>query len=261
MTLNTLKQWKPYPTYKPSGVDWLGDIPDGWDVLKLKNISNVNLSNVDKKSIEDQETVSLCNYTDVYYNDYITNDLSFMVATASYEQIRKFTLKKGDVLLTKDSETWDDIAIPACVIKDLENVLCGYHLAHIRPYSDKSFGKYLFRVISARGIREQYWVFANGVTRLGLSKSSISDSLLPIPPLPEQEKIAQFLDEETAKIDKLITHKQRLIELLKEKRTALISHAVTKGLNPHIPMKDSGVEWLVSSQKARGHSLRKLRPN
>ena len=98
MTLNTLKQWKPYPTYKPSGVDWLGDIPDGWDVLKLKNISNVNLSNVDKKSIEDQETVSLCNYTDVYYNDYITNDLSFMVATASYEQIRKFTFSQQNWL-------------------------------------------------------------------------------------------------------------------------------------------------------------------
>jgi type I restriction enzyme S subunit len=238
------KKWQPYPTYKDSGVEWLGAIPEHWKVKKLKYLAKINLSNVDKKSNENEDTVKLCNYVDVYYNDYITKEIDFLIATASHEQKQKFALKKGDVLLTKDSETWDDIAVPACVANDLDNVICGYHLAHIRPYQDRAIGEYIFRSISSTRLKEQFWVAANGVTRFGISKSSISDALLLEPPVSEQQKIAEFLDQETGKIDKLITKKERLIELLKEKRTALISHAVTKGLNPDVPMKDSGVEWL-----------------
>ncbi len=238
------KKWQPYPTYKDSGVEWLGAIPEHWKVKKLKYLAKINLSNVDKKSNENEDTVKLCNYVDVYYNDYITKEIDFLIATASHEQKQKFALKKGDVLLTKDSETWDDIAVPACVANDLDNVICGYHLAHIRPYQDRAIGEYIFRSISSTRLKEQFWVAANGVTRFGISKSSISDALLLEPPVSEQQKIAQFLDQETSKIDNLITKKERLIKLLKEKRTALISHAVTKGLNPDVPMKDSGVEWL-----------------
>ncbi|PSF31307.1 restriction endonuclease subunit S [Aphanothece hegewaldii CCALA 016] len=241
---NDSQQWKQYPKYKNSGVEWLGMIPDGWNIFKLKRMAEINISNVDKKTELNQEKVLLCNYVDVYYNDYITNKLNFLEATATKEQKKRFELKKGDVLLTKDSETWDDIAIPACVETDLDNVLCGYHLAHIRPHPNKLYSKYLFRAISASGLKEQFWVAANGVTRFGLSKSSITNALFPLPPFSEQEKIAQFLDKETTKIDNLINKKQRLIELLQEKRTALISHAVTKGLNPDVPMKYSGVEWL-----------------
>ena len=153
-------------------------------------------------------------------------------------------MKEGDVLITKDSESWDDIAIACYISMDLENVLCGYHLAQIRPKTDKLFGKYLFRSISATRLREQFWVSANGITRYGLSKSSIKDSLFPLPPLPEQQQIADFLDKETTRIDTLIAKKERFIELLQEKRIALISHVVTKGLNPDAPMKDSGIEWL-----------------
>ena len=237
----SVKGWKRYPTYKDSGVAWLGEIPEHWETQKLKHLGEVKLSNVDKKSKENEDTVKLCNYVDVYYNDYITERIQFLVATASLDQKRKFALRKGDVLLTKDSETWDDIAIPAYVETNLGGVICGYHLAHIRPYEAKAFGEYLFRAISSTRLREQFWVAANGVTRFGISKSSISDVLLPAPLLPEQHLIAQFLNRETAKIDTLIAKKERLIDLLKEKRTALISHAVTKGLNPDVPMKDSGI--------------------
>jgi len=162
----------------------------------------------------------------------------------SKEQKKKLQLKKGDVLLTKDSETWDDIAIPAYVPNDLENVVCGYHLAHLRPYSEKLIGAYLFRAISASGLREQFWIAANGVIRFGISKSSIADALFLVPPIAEQEAIASYLDQETTNTDTLIAAKQRLIALLKEKRTALISHVVTKGLNPNVALKDSGIEWL-----------------
>ncbi len=92
------RSWKSYSAYKDSGVEWLGKVPEGWKVQKLKHIAKVNLSNVDKKTNEGEDTVKLCNYVDVYYNDYITPDLDFMEATASSDQIDKFSLKEGDVI-------------------------------------------------------------------------------------------------------------------------------------------------------------------
>ena len=124
---------KPYPAYKDSGLHWLGPIPQHWDTRPLKRAASVSLSNVDKLSLEGQTEVLLCNYTDVYYNDRITNAIQFMKATAPPDQISKFRLHVGDVLITKDSETPDDIAVPAVVSEELENVLCGYHLALLRP--------------------------------------------------------------------------------------------------------------------------------
>ena len=233
-----------YPEYKPSGVEWLGGVPAHWAELRLKNVASIRVSNVDKKSVEGQEPVRLCNYVDVYYHDQITPDLEFMEATATTQQIEKFALKKGDVLITKDSETPDDIAVPSFVSSDLNGVVCGYHLALIRPQAAVVEGAYLARSLAALGVRDQFHSSANGITRFGLSFSDISGASVLVPPLDEQHAIAAFLDRETARIDALVAKKQRLIELFAEKRTALISQAVTKGLNPGAPMKDSGVEWL-----------------
>lgn len=238
-----LRRFKPYPTYKESGVEWLGEIPAHWKMQRLKTVAFVQLSNVDKKSVEGQEPVSLCNYTDVYYNERISADLNFMVATATAEQVRRFTLRKGDVLITKDSESWTDIAVPAVVAEDLPGVLCGYHLAHIRP-GRSCHGPFLSRAFGAIGPRDQFQVAANGITRFGLGGEAIATGTFGLPPLSEQRAIATFLDRETAQIDALVAKKERLIELLQEKRTALITRAVTKGLDPTVPMKDSGVEWL-----------------
>jgi type I restriction enzyme S subunit len=238
-----MSRYRGYPKYKDSGIEWLRSIPAHWDVRRLKTIASVQLSNVDKKSAEGQEPVRLCNYTDVYYNDRITDDLDFMRATATREQIRRFTLAQSDVLITKDSESWTDIAVPALVADDLPGVLCGYHLAHIRPGSE-CHGPYLARAFSAIGPRDQFQLAANGITRFGLVGDSIRDGQMPVPPKPEQLAIAAFLDRETARIDALVAKKERLIELLHEKRTALVSHAVTKGLDRRVPLKDSRVEWL-----------------
>ena len=235
--------YKPYPTYTPSGVKWLGEIPAHWTLRRLKSFAVVQLSNVDKKSTEGQEAVRLCNYTDVYYNEHIGPDIEFMPATATEEQVRRFSLRARDVLITKDSEDWNDIAVPAVVIQDLPGVLCGYHLALIRPDS-RCDGAFLSRALTAIGPRDQYQLSANGITRYGLTGDSIRASVLAFPPLAEQRAIAAFLDRETAKSDALVAQKERLIELLQEKRAALISRAVTRGLDPDAPMKDSGVEWL-----------------
>jgi len=239
----SLCRFQPYQAYKDSGVEWLGKIPAHWEVRRLKTIASVQLSNVDKKAVEGQESVRLCNYVDVYYNDRITPDLAFMAATATPEQRRRFSLRAGDVLITKDSESWADIAVPAVVTSDLPDVLCGYHLALVRPGLDCD-SAFLARAFSAIGPRDQFQITANGITRFGLGGDAIRSGLFATPPAQEQRAIAAFLDRETARIDALVAKEERLIELLQEKRTALITQAVAKGLDPNVPMKDSGVERL-----------------
>lgn len=238
------RRFERYLEYRDSGVEWLGEIPQHWVVRKLKHIASLRTSNVDKKSHEEEQPVRLCNYTDVYYNEQIVADLTFMEATASPDEIEKFSLMKGDVLITKDSEDPNDIAVPACVVEDLDGVLCGYHLAQVRAHPSLGHGPYLARAFKASGIRDQFCCQATGITRHGLSKDTIGCSQFLVPPLDEQRAIAAFLDRETARIDELIVKKQRLIELLDEQRIALISRAVTTGLNPDAPCTDSGIPWL-----------------
>ncbi len=239
----SLRRFKPYPAYKDSGVEWLEEIPAHWEMQRLKNIASVQLSNVDKKSIEGQESVRLCNYVDVYYHEHITPDLDFMAATATPDQVRRFSLHAGDVLITKDSESWTDIAVPAVVDTDLPDVLCGYHLALLRP-GPNCDGAFLARAFSAIGPRDQFQIAANGITRFGLGGDAVRTGLFATPPAQEQRAIAAFLDREAARIDGLVAKKERLIELLQEKRAGLITRAVTEGLDPTVPMKNSGVEWL-----------------
>ena len=232
-----------YPEYKDSGVEWLGEVPGHWDVKRLKRACHVFPSNVDKKSYDGDTPVQLCNYTDVYYNDTIVDDMAFMAATATPEQIEKFTLRGGDTIITKDSETADDIAIAAYVPVELPGVICGYHLSVVRPIQETD-GAFVKRLFDSTYVKSCVAVRANGLTRVGLGQYEIDNLDLPFPPLPEQTQIAAFLDSETAKIDALVAEQRRLMDLLKEKRQAVISHAVTRGLNPDAPMKPSGIEWL-----------------
>ena len=232
-----------YASYTSSYTDWIGVIPPHWRVLPLKLVCKVTPSNVDKKTVEGQHTVRLCNYTDVYYQDTINPDTDFMMASATKEQIAKFALRKGDILITKDSEDPSDIAIPAYVPEDMPGVLCGYHLAILRPQEPNS-GAFIKRYIESIEAKAYFATRANGLTRYGLGTMALKNTPVPLPPPNEQRAIAAFLDRETAKIDRLIEKQERLIALLEEKRQAEISHAVTKGLNPSAPMKDSGIDWL-----------------
>ncbi len=217
----------PDVTMKNSGVEWIGEVPEEWEVKKLKHIASVKFSSVDKKTEEGEHSVCLCNYVDVYYNDYITPDLDLMKATASVAEIQNFTLRGGDILITKDSESCDDIAIPAYVLSDINNVLCGYHLAQIRPNISLSDGEYLFRSFYVHGINNQFRVAATGITRYGLGKYWLDNSLFLVPPLPEQRAIAAFLDYETVRIDSLIEKITVSIEKLREYRVSIISAAIT----------------------------------
>lgn len=238
-----LPRFHPYPEYKPSGIEWLGSIPAHWKLKRLKTVASVRLSNVDKHSRHGEVPVKLCNYVDVYYEDVIADESEFMEATATREQISRHTLRAGDVLITKDSESRTDIAVSAVVAKDFPNVVCGYHLAHIKPGSDLD-GRFLSRQFPALGIRDQFHVAAKGITRFGLGAEAIRNSIFPVAPIDEQRAIAAFLDRETAKIDALVAKKERLVQLFQEKRATLITRVITQGLNSSAQMKNSGAKWL-----------------
>jgi type I restriction enzyme, S subunit len=218
--------------------------PPAWPLRKLKFTANIRTSNVDKVKNDDELPVHLCNYVDVYYNDRITHDLAFMEGTATPEEINRFALREGQVIITKDSESWDDIAVPALVTEDMANVLCGYHLAIFDPDRTKLDGTFLAWLCRSDTLNDQFKLAANGVTRFGLGQYPMRNAVLALPPLETQKRIAAFLDEKTARIDALIARKQALLGHLAEKRQALITRAVTKGLNPAAPLKNSGIDWL-----------------
>jgi len=188
-------------------------LPLGWRSSQLDEVADVILSNVDKKSYDDQIPVRLCNYTDVYYNDKIINGLDFMEATATDREVERFRIHPGDVLITKDSETPDDIAVPALVEDEFDDVLCGYHLAILRPDSTAVSGAYLSFLLGLHWVRHYFFTLANGVTRYGLTSDAIRKAVLPFPPLPEQKKIAEILttwDDAIATVSKLIESKRAL---------------------------------------------------
>ena len=230
---------------KPSGIEWLGDIPEGWEVRRLSQISKIILSGLDKKSYENQKKVKLCNYVDVYKNDYITNDLEFMIATATDNEIENYLLLKGDIIITKDSESWDDIAVPSYVDEDLQDVLCGYHLAIIRVDSLKTSGEFIYRAFLSYYVSKQYKVKAKGVTRFGISYQHIHDTNIIVPPREQQLEIADYIRIKSSQIDKSIEAIKKEISLITEYRTSLISNVVTGKVDVrHIKVEDAieGIE-------------------
>ena len=220
------KGLNPDAKMKDSGIEWLGQIPEHWEVRKLKYVADCFPSNVDKHTKDDEISVRLCNYTDVYKNDFIKDDMDLMVASATRGEIEKFTLLKNDVIITKDSETANDIAMPAIVKEDLNNVICGYHLSVLRP-NHGLFGEYLFRTLQSKIINIQFEVCSNGVTRVALGLYDLKKAKIPLPPVDEQKAITKYIEEETKLLSTAISKIEKEIALTEEYRTALIAEAVT----------------------------------
>ena len=197
-----------------------------WRTVQLIEVAEVIVSPVDKLTVEGEISVLLCNYTHVYHNIRITKALNFMRATATEKEIAKFTLLKGDVIITKDSETPNDIAVPSYVSEDLGNVVCGYHLSILRPRKNEIDGEYLSYLLSTAEIRYYFFTLANGATRFGLSVGSIEKAQFNLPSLPEQEKIAAVLsaaDEEISTLEKqLAAYKQQKLGLMQQLLTGRI---------------------------------------
>ncbi|VFR52903.1 Type I restriction-modification system, specificity subunit S [plant metagenome] len=213
---------------KPSGITWLGEVPAHWEVPLIKHIADVRFSGVDKHSHDDETPVRLCNYTDVYKNDRITGDMDLMHATATTAEIARLTLKAGDVILTKDSETSDDIGVPAWVPESLPGVVCAYHLGLLRPETGRVLGEFLFWAIGSARIAQQFHVLATGVTRFALGKHDVKNAVIPLPPtVAEQQAICRWIADECQPLNEAVARAEDEIKLIREYRDRLIVDAVT----------------------------------
>lgn len=162
--------------------------------VPLTDVADVAFSGVDKKIVADEQRVRLCNYMDVLNNVRLTDDISFSNGSANATEIARFSLREGDVIFTKDSETAEDIAEVAVVAGPLRNVICGYHLAVARPHAGVAGGRYLAHAMRTPEVRMQFVQRVNGVVRFGLTLHAVSEVLVPVPALEEQRAIAGVLD-------------------------------------------------------------------
>ncbi len=199
----------------------VANLPKGWAKASISTVAQVRMSGVDKKAVDRELQVRLCNYMDVFYNEVIDDRLDFMPATATQTEIDRFTLQEGDVLLTKDSETAEEIAECAVVASDLPGVLCGYHLALLRPNEDRVLGGYLSVALRDPHVRYQFASCANGVTRFGLTLDAFDQVEIALPPLVEQQRIVDMyaalsdrIDGTRALIDRLGEQKRGLLQKL-----------------------------------------------
>lgn len=210
-------------------------LPATWRWQPLDSLSRVKVSTVDKKSYPDEVPVRLCNYTDVYYQDVITSDLAFMEATASAEQISRFSVQAGDVPITKDSETSDDIGRPSYVPEDLPGVVYGYHLAIYQPF-DPNYSKFIRYLFDSSYIRAELQTRTPGVTRVGLSQDTLRNLRVPTPPPYIAAGIADYLDHETAEIDAFVEDQHKILHLVSERRWSAIDRAIEQGTE-RVPLR------------------------
>ena len=191
--------------------------------LALSELADVRMSGVDKKTVQGESVVLLCNYMDVFYNEVINEEVDFMRASATQTEIDRFTLRQGDVLLTKDSEVADEIAECAVVESDLPGVLCGYHLALLRPDKKRVLGQYLAIALREPHVRHQFARCANGVTRFGLTLDAFDQIEIALPGLKEQQKVAEIY----ATLSKRINASKWLAEQLVAQKRGLMQQLLT----------------------------------
>jgi len=227
-----------YPEYKDSGVEWLGEVPEHWETKPLKRVATYN-DEVLAETTADNHDLKYVEISDVDEQRGITGWSEHTFATAPSRARRR--LRHGDVLI---STVRTYLRAIAPVIKPPENLIGSTGFAAIRSLTGQYDSALMGYTLRAEWFISKVIANSVGVSYPAINATDLTRFHVPVPPLPEQTQIAAFLDHETAKIDALIREQKRLIALLKEKRQAVISHAVTKGIDPAAPMKDSGVEWL-----------------
>lgn len=235
--MNSTGRYKPYPAYKDSGVEWLGEVPVHWETWKTSHGfkcigSGTTPDTTDETNFEgDMPWVTTSELRETYI--YAANKQVSIQALAGYSALKVYS--PGTILIAMYGATIGRLGILGCTAT-VNQACCAF------ADSDIFSPKYVYYWLYMR--RPILISLSSGGGQPNLSQDDLKKVKIPTPPLPEQAAIAAFLDSETARIDALIAKKRRLIELLAEKRAAVISHAVTKGLDPDAPMKDSGVEWL-----------------
>lgn len=197
-----------------------------WKSFRLDELADIRISNVDKKSKPGEKPVRLCNYMDVYSNDYITSSLGFMESTASSVECGKFKVDEGDVLITKDSETPYDIGISSVVVDKIEDLVCGYHLALMKPNRNMVNPVFLSKQLASVDVSSYFSRMAAGSTRYGLSNGTIGRTRILIPPLLKQNKIAHVL----RTFDQTIEKTEALIEKNQQIKAGLMHDLFTRGI-------------------------------
>jgi type I restriction enzyme, S subunit len=221
--------------------------------LPLQEVADIRVSNVDKKSVAGEIPVRLCNYMDVYGNDYVREGLPFMEATATAVEIERFGVRYGDVMITKDSETPDDIGIPAVVADRIENLVCGYHLAQIRPKDLMLDPVYLAKQLALPQTATYFAQRATGSTRYGLSMRTIAETPIRLAPLTVQQRIAAIL----TSLDNAIETTEALIEKHQQIKAGLMHDLFTRGVDlagrigPLTDGLPSGWRWVPLGQLAQ----------
>lgn len=225
-----------YQAYKDSGVEWLGEVPAHWDVARLNTVATCNDEVLVESTPEDYE-IEYVEISGVQAGQGIVETATLPFGNAPSRARR--VVRDGDVLI---STVRTYLRAIAQVKNPPENMIASTGFAVLRPCRINS--GFLGYACQAEGLVNQVIARSVGVSYPAINASELARLPLLLPSASEQAGIATFLDHETAKIDALVAEQERLIELLKEKRQSVISHAATKGLNPSVPMKDSGVEWL-----------------
>jgi len=229
VTASSIGKWKPYSAYKDSGVEWLGEVPKHWEVKRLKYSAPASTTKLIEKPID-------LPYLGLENVESKTGRLLLDEPTESVDSTVS-VFERGNVLFGKLRPYLAKVAYV-----DFQGV-CTTELVVLQP-SNILDSKFLFYRLLSQDFIKLVDSMTYGTKMPRASAEQIGNLVIQLPSLPEQRAIAAFLDREAARINTLIAKKERLIELLQEKRAALISHAVTKGLDTAVPMKDSGVEWL-----------------
>lgn len=237
-----MSHYKPYPVYKDSGVEWLGRVPEHWQVKQLKYLaSHIGSGKTPSGGAEVyQDAGVLFLRSQNVYEDGLRLDDAAFISDEVDDEMKGSRVMPGDVLL---NITGASIGRSCLVPEEFERANVNQHVCIIRGEPPLA-SKWISLCLPSRPVQAQIDFSQNGAGREGLNFEQIGNMFIALPHGEEINEIAGRLDRETARIDALIEKKTRFIELLREKRQALITHAVTKGLNPNVKMKDSGVEWL-----------------
>lgn len=233
---------KPYPAYKDSGVEWLGRVPEHWQVRRLKFIATVQTGVAKGKDNEGKDTIHVpylrvANVQDGYLS---LDDVTTIEIPR--EDLPRYSLRPGDVLMNEGGD-FDKLGRGHVWQGEIDPCIHQNHVFAVRPTKVPS---YWLNAFSGSQPAQFYFMGRSkqSTNLASISSSNVMELPVVVPPDDELSKILAHLDSETDRIDALIEKKTRFIELLREKRQALITHAVTKGLDPKVKMKDSGVEWL-----------------
>jgi type I restriction enzyme, S subunit len=238
---------KKYDSYKDSGVEWMSQIPTNWEKSRIRMVGDLYGGLTGKKGDDFNNEDNPSNkpfipFTNISNNTYISKDHFQFVNIGEEENQNR--VKKNDLFFLMSSESYEDLGKSSILLEDVDELYLNSFCKGYRINKPHVYPLFLNYQLLGSLHKEMISVEGNGFTRINLRQDRLLDIPVFIPPLSEQQQIVSFLDTKTSLIDSLIEKTYRKIELLKEKRTSLINEVVTKGLNPNVEMKDSGVEWI-----------------